>query len=246
MPRVKRLSDLVEVHAEHAMYYGFGAVFFLGFGGMFLVYRGVTGMFVPLGWILTLIGVFMLVQAVRSVWVVKDVTGVKIGCPYCEAANELLEQPQEDFACVGCARLIPIKDGAVLPVNQVRCGFCNALNYYSEKTEALLCEECNHEIPIAGNDDKPHKTIPKAYMVIDDEALYELKIVGAGQHKHEELIQALQRMLALNRDQVKQMLDELPVTVLTGITRKKAEMLKAQLSLYDAEVEFQTMEEATR
>jgi hypothetical protein len=42
------------------------------------------------------------------------------------------------------------------------------------------------------------------------------------------------------------MLTELPVTVLTGITRKKAEMLKAQLSLYDGEAEFHPMEEARR
>jgi hypothetical protein len=50
----------------------------------------------------------------------------------------------------------------------------------------------------------------------------------------------------LNRNQVKQMLDELPVTVLTGITRKKAEMLKAQLTMHDAGVEFKPMEEARR
>ncbi len=60
------------------------------------------------------------------------------------------------------------------------------------------------------------------------------------------MIQALQHMLALNRNQVKNMLNELPVTVLTGITRKKAEMLKAQLSIYEGEVEFHPMEEARR
>jgi hypothetical protein len=45
-------------------------------------------------------------------------------------------------------------------------------------------------------------------------------------------------MLALNRNQVKQMLDELPVTMLTGITKKKAEMLQAQLSIHDGEAEI--------
>jgi hypothetical protein len=43
---------------------------------------------------------------------------------------------------------------------------------------------------------------------------------------------------------VKQMLDELPVTLLTGITRRKAEMLKAQISIHDGQTEFRQMEEA--
>jgi hypothetical protein len=45
-------------------------------------------------------------------------------------------------------------------------------------------------------------------------------------------------MLALNRNQVKQMLEELPVTLLTGIPRRKAEMLKAQLTIHDGIAEM--------
>jgi hypothetical protein len=37
-------------------------------------------------------------------------------------------------------------------------------------------------------------------------------------------------MLALNRNQVKQLLGDLPAVLLTGITRKKAELLEAQLT----------------
>ncbi|MFX9012007.1 hypothetical protein ABTN18_19845, partial [Acinetobacter baumannii] len=48
--------------------------------------------------------------------------------------------------------------------------------------------------------------------------------------KTEEMIDCLQHMLALNRNQVKQMFDELPVTLLTGIPKKKAELLSAQIS----------------
>jgi 4'-phosphopantetheinyl transferase EntD len=41
-------------------------------------------------------------------------------------------------------------------------------------------------------------------------------------------------MLALNRNQVKQMLEEVPITLLTGIPRMKAEMLQAQLAAHQA------------
>ena len=57
-------------------------------------------------------------------------------------------------------------------------------------------------------------------------------------HKTEEVINTLQHMLALNRNQVKAMLEDLPVTLLTGIPRKKAEMLKAQLATHDAAADF--------
>ncbi len=81
------------------------------------------------------------------------------------------------------------------------------------------------------------------FAVVDDDDMYELVLTGAG-HKEEELIQVLQQMLALNRNQVKQMLEEIPVTLLTGINRRKAELLKAQITVHDGQVEFRKMEEA--
>jgi ribosomal protein L7/L12 len=245
MPRVQRLSDLLEVHAEYALYYGFGGLLGLGLGGTLIYYQGDSAMFKPLGTILLLIGLVLVGYAVRSVWVVKDVTGVQVTCPFCQTVNELLKKPEGDFPCEKCARMVPISAGEVMEVHQVRCGFCNELNYYSDKTEALLCENCNHEIPIATSGDAPAKSIPKAYMVVDDESLYELILTDKGR-KEEEVIGTLQHMLALNRNQVKQMLEELPITILTGITRKKAEILKTQLTMHDASVEMKPMEEARR
>jgi ribosomal protein L7/L12 len=122
---------------------------------------------------------------------------------------------------------------------QVRCGSCNALNFYSEKSEVLLCEECNREISISLDDDRAPKRI--AYARRDDDKLYELVLLSNGGHKTEELISALQHMLALNRNQVKQMLDELPVTLLSGIPRMKAEMLQTQLTANDAVAEFKAI-----
>lgn len=244
MPSVIRVSDVIEVHAERAIYYAFGGLLACTVGGLFIYYHGQSNMFVPLGSIFLLIGVPLICFATYVAFQTREVEGKPIGCPFCEAVNEVVGDPGQDFACISCHRMIPIKEGAVLPVSQVRCGFCNELNYYSEKTEALLCEKCNHEIPISLADGSlSKKVIPSIYAVVDDEAYYELMLVGQG-HKEEELIHALQQMLALNRNQVKQMLTELPVTLLTGITRKKAELLKAQLSLYDGEVEFKQMEEA--
>jgi len=244
MPRVPRASDVIEILSERSLLLLFGSIVSEALGLLFFKYRG-QGYLLGLAVVLLVIGFIGLCLSAYFALQVRKVTSHNVTCPFCELVNVLVDAPGEDFPCVGCNRMIPIVEGKTIPVAQVRCGYCNELNFYSDKTEVLLCEKCNHEIPIARDDRGPKKSIPAAFIVIDDEALYELQLVGQG-HKTEELIQALQHMLALNRNQVKNMLNEMPVTVLTGITRKKAEMLKAQLSLYEGEVEFHPMEEARR
>jgi len=246
MPRVPRASDVIEIFSERSISYAFGGVVAIAFAGLLLKYRG-EGSLNGLSILLMVAGAAAIIFAIYSALQVRKVTSHDVNCPFCETPNVLVSAPTEDFPCVKCNRMIPVVDGKTIPVSQVRCGYCNELNYYSDKTEVLLCESCNHEIPIAHDESgAPKKTIPAAFVVVDDEAMYELRLTGHGKHKEEELINALQHILALNRNQVKQMLAELPVTVLTGITRKKAEMLKAQLSIYEGEAEFNPMEEARR
>lgn len=242
MPRVQRVSDVIEIISETAFYFYVSGIFLGIVGGLLVAYHGQTNMFVPVGTVLLVIAFCFLCYATYVALQTRKVTRKPVNCPFCETVNELVGDPDEDFACVKCHRMVPILDGVVLPVQQVRCGFCNELNYYSEKTQALLCENCNREVPIAVDESVPKKAIPLGFAVVDDEAMYELILIGAGS-KEEELIATLQSMLALNRNQVKQMLTELPVTLLTGINRRKAEMLKAQISVHDGHVDFRQMEE---
>ncbi|HWD40710.1 MAG TPA: hypothetical protein VG944_17815 [Fimbriimonas sp.] len=243
MPQVFRSSDVVEIHSEKAISYAVGAVFAISVAALLYYYRGSTGMFVPLATIILVIGLGCLGYAAYCALQIRKVKYVFIDCPYCDGGNALTDAPDEDFLCVECHRLIPIVDGKVLPVEQVRCGYCNALNFYSEKTDVLLCESCNHEIPIAhdeGHIQKKHLAI--GFAVEEDDRPYELVLLAHG-HKTEDLIQALQQMLALNRNQVKDMLANLPVTLLTGIPKRKAEMLKAQLSIHDAAADCRPLSE---
>jgi len=244
MPRVQRSSDAVEVHSEKAFTNAFGGLVFLAGAGLLFYYRG-TGMFVPLASVFGVIAAAYLGYATYCGLQIRKVTKVGVTCPICNFENQLVAQPESDFLCVGCNRMIPIQDHKPLPVQQVRCGFCNELNYYSEKTDILLCEACNHEVPISRDDDRPQRTTPSLYAVVDDDNTYELVLVGHG-NKVEDLTNTLQHMLALNRNQVKQMLSELPVTLLTGITRKKAEMLRAQIQIHDGEAEFRALPRETQ
>jgi len=231
-----RASDLIEEYGVKAFLSGLAGILAVAFATVLLVFNFVS--LVGLAWVLMLGGVGGIAYALWCIVQAKKVVGKSLKCVYCQATQVLLEDPTDDFRCTTCNRMIPVKDGVLLTVDQVRCGFCNALNYYSSKTEVLLCEECNREIPITTEDGVISKKLPAGFAVVDDENHYELTLISVEHKTSEELISALQHMLALNRNQVKQMLDELPVVLLRGIPRRKAEMLTAQLSVHDARADF--------
>lgn len=238
--RIKRTSDVIELISERAFYFFGGGVACGALAFLFLRYKG-DGMFVGLGSVLALAAIGLIGYGIKVALGTRKVASFSVDCPICTERNELVAKPEnEDVTCVACNHLIPIKDGNVLPVEQVRCGFCNSLNYYSEKTELLICETCNHEIPITQEEGKPTKQLPKGYAVVDDNQSYELVLIDGGK-KDEEIIKVLQHMLALNRNQVKDMLEETPVTLLQGIPRMKAEMLAAQIGSHGAKAEMRVL-----
>ena len=233
MPTVQRSSDVIETHSERAVMAGISGLVVCALGLVLFIFRG-DGMFTILAFILMAGGVAAICYAVYCTFQAKHVSAYDIVCPYCSSKVSLLSAPDRDVSCRSCLRMIPIVDGKPIQVTQVRCGYCNALNYYSDKTIALLCEECNHEIPISRSDGQTSKS---RFAVVDDDKTYELRLI-AFEHATDDLVGALQHALALNRNQVKQMLEELPVTLLTGIPRRKAEMLSAQLTAHGASCQY--------
>lgn len=233
MADVQRSSDVVEAFSERAILAGIGGLVAVAIGAVLLYYGG---MGIGLGVVLAVAGVAGIVYALFEVSKARQVDSYPVECPYCEKTNRLTSKPEKDFTCRECHRLVPVQGGRILRVFQVRCGFCNELNWYSEKSEGLLCESCNHEIPIATASGAPSKSISN-FAVQEDNQLYELVLL-AHDHHTDDLINCLQHMLALNRNQVKDMLTALPATLLTGIPKKKAEMLKAQLSMHHGVAEF--------
>lgn len=192
-----------------------------------VIYRG---LWTALGWVLVIMGAIAVGFGVYLSLKIRKVQSNDVVCPYCDYNNELTEPPTEDIRCRSCNRDIPVLDGEILEVFQVRCGYCNALNYYSEKSTGLICEECDRAIPISTDEESPTEKVFEKFTIHDDDRPYDLILTKAP--SSEEMISCLQHMLAMNRNQVKQILDELPVTLLTGIPKKKAELLSAQISVH--------------
>lgn len=241
MPRAKRRWDAIEIHAERGLSFGFTAICTLGLSWLLWAYRG-QGTLVGLAGVLFVAGLVFLGMAVQRAIEIRKITSHSVLCPICDFDNELTEPPTGDFVCQNCQRIIPIQDGLPMEVKRVRCKHCGEVNHYSEKTEFLICEVCNHEVEIDTEASRKStgKPVAKAFVVTDDDNLYEFILVAHGP-KTDGLIDTLQSLLALNRNQVKQMLDELPITILTGITRRKAEILQAQLAIHEAASEYKPM-----
>jgi hypothetical protein len=194
-----------------------------------------SGAMSPLSAVLGLIGIGVTGYGIYRLTNVKAIVDHKIECPFCQTVNHLTQVPKSDFRCDHCNREVPVEDGVVLRVYQVRCGYCNTLNYYSDKSTGLICESCDREIPIATDEETHAKKVFETYTIHDDDQPYDLTLVNAP--KSDEMVACLQQMLALNRNQVKDMLEDLPQTLLTGIPKKKAELLKAQISIHKGKAE---------
>jgi ribosomal protein L7/L12 len=232
---LQRSSDVVEDKGANAILIAIVGAVLLLIGGLLLYYES---MFRMLGWLFLLAGVACIGYMFMVMRSVKQVGASDIICPFCHAKNVFTDVPRTDQTCSECHRAMPIIDGKVLKVSQVRCGFCNTLNYYSEKSVGLICEDCDREIPIAVvNPSQQISAAAKKFATKDDNKLYDIVLTSAGP-KHEEVIGYLQHLLALNRNQVKDIVDSAPSILLTGIPRLKAELLQKDMAKLNATVEF--------
>lgn len=225
----QRSSDLVETYMARALGAGGLALVVLGAATVAFVFRGDSGL--PLALVLFALGLGALGYAVFSLVKTRGVGAHTIVCPMCGAKNGFEVAPTTDVTCSQCHRTIPIENGRILPLKQISCGACNESNWYSSRTKSLLCEACGRAIAIAQEAD----TQPM-YAVQDDARPYELVLI-AYQPGHDDLADALQTRLGINRAQVRGLLTELPSVLLTNVPRQKAEMLRSELAQYGAALE---------
>lgn len=239
MTRVEVLQEEYTSNALIALVPGI-AIILLG-GVMFFYQRSQGGTLVALSLVLVVIGLAICGYGITQARKARKVIGYAVECPFCQARNELTLKPKEDFRCGTCNREVPVDvDGTIMAVFQVRCGYCNTLNFYSEKSTGLICEDCDREIPIASDQETTAKRVFESYTIHDDNHPYDLVLIEAPES--EDMIKCLQTMLALNRNQVKDILEELPQTLLQGIPKKKAELLSAQLAVHKGKSDYKISE----
>ena len=222
MPAIDRSSNIREEIVQRSLFAIVPGAIALIIGVTMLLYRVQAS--VGLAWVLTVLGFAAIVYGVVQLFKLRDVEEHHINCPICSAKNSFSFPPMSDVRCSGCNRQIPILDGRILRVFQVQCGYCKTLNYYSEKSTGLLCESCDRVIPIAVEEGLTPSANFDRFAAKEDVNPYDLILTDPGHHT-EQMILVLQKMLALNRNQVKQIIETTPAILLTGIAKMKADRL---------------------
>jgi ribosomal protein S27E len=230
----QRSSDLVETYVARALGVGAVAVVFIALSVFMFVYRGDSGL--ALAIVLGVIGGSCLAYALYSFVKSRGVTAHNVKCPMCGSVNGFLQPPMSDVTCQECHRMIPIDNGAILPLKQVSCGSCGESNWYSDRTKVLLCESCGREIAIARPGGDTNWDGTPTYAVQDDSRPYEVVLLAFGQNS-DGLITSLQHTLGRNRVQIKELMSQLPAVLVTNVPRQKAEILRSELSHHGAAVE---------
>lgn len=234
----ERASSIKEQYMTRGLFTVIPSAILIGLGAMFMYYNPI---WTALGWVMIGIGLIILGYGITQFVKAGRVSSVEVRCPFCGNSNSFTEHPYDPVRCEGCQRQIPIVEGQVLRVAEVRCGYCNAINFYSERSIGLLCEQCEREIPISVDDNVFANRSMQDYSRQDDTGTYDLVLINGGT-KHQEVIEALQHMLALNRNQVKAILEQTPTTLLQGIPKKKAEILTQELQQHGARAEYRATE----
>ncbi len=220
---IERSGNLREKTTQKAIMAGVPGLILLAVGFvMVFLYPGQT--FRGLAFVIFFAGIAGTVLSIYFFTRMRLITEFSIKCPFCSGKNTFLQSPQSDVRCVSCDREIPIVQGRILPVEEVRCGFCNALNFYNEKTVGLFCESCGRVIPISVGEGEEGMMYLEKFGLQDDDGKYDIWL-GEDVQNREVLIGELQRLLATNRNVVKELLENTPVKILEGLPRRKAERI---------------------
>lgn len=218
---IERSSNVREELSQRAFFGIVPGVVVLGIAGLMIAYKTV---WIQLAYVLLAMGAAAIIYGVMQLVKMRKVTDISIPCPFCSERNFFTDMPNDDVRCTSCLREIPIADGKVLEVFQVQCGKCSGLNYYTEKSTGLICEFCDSVIPIATDDGPDAAQTFERFTAHDPGQPVDLYLQDPGPHR-EKMIEVLQKMLSLNRNQVKEIIDEVPSLLLIGIAAKKAEYL---------------------
>jgi ribosomal protein L7/L12 len=235
---IKR-SDAIEQEYTQAVLYGIVGLVALGLTFLFWRYGG---MFYSFSWGFGLVWLGAWGYAVWSYYKTTRVPAHPVKCPFCHKATVLVAPPQMDFTCEHCLKRVPIENGCVLEVIAVKCPHCGSMEQVSVKATAAICEQCQREFPVRVTGRVPvGMPLPQ-----DDPTPYELVLLGVDRHKEEQAILALERLLDLNRPDVKKLLESAPVVLLTNLSRRKAESYVRELSEQGVKIEARRIEDPNR
>lgn len=95
------------------------------------------------------IGAIVVGGAAARLSKVRNMASFLYPCPYCDASNQLVEEPTANFECETCHQTVRFDESGVpVPVRIIGCSNCGTDNRVSIKSSRFICSKCNATIQV--------------------------------------------------------------------------------------------------
>lgn len=191
---------------------------------------------VALGSIAALAAVGLFIFGALRMVQARQMPSLTVTCPYCEKPIQFLSMPTTDFDCEQCHRHVYYENGVMAPIMTITCAFCRTLHKVSTKATMYTCDKCNRPLRLV--DDAVSQAAPApvaAAASAEVPAPHDVILVSPGRNRN-EVAMALEPLLHCTLVQVRSQLENLPLTITSGIPELKAHAIRSRLISLGAEV----------
>lgn len=180
----------------------------------------------------------MLVAGFRALQA-RLITGISFACPYCDGANEFMEQPKQDFDCEHCNRTVHFIAEEMVPVQTIVCQACGSEHRVAMNVPRYVCDRCNRPLVIAA-DAVARRGVNSSQE--EDPMLqnYDVLLVAVDRRHENEVALKLQNLLVTTLPEARRLMTTAaannPLVVGHELPLRKAEAVRRQLQEMGATV----------
>ena len=197
------------------------------------------------------IGAVVIGGALARLSKVRNMTSFTYPCPYCDAANQLVEEPVSDFECETCHQTVRFdENGVMVPVRVIGCSNCGTDNRVSVKASRFICSKCNATVQVQAEQPvygmaaasavvAPAAAPPRPATLLNQSNV-DVVIQAFDAARGAQLASAVQNLLGVETDEARRLLGTIgprsPLIIGVDMSAPDADQLSAQLIQLGAQV----------
>ena len=199
------------------------------------------------------IGAIVIGAAAARLSRVRNMASFTYPCPYCDAANQLVEEPTADFECETCHQTVRFDDkGVMIPVRVIGCSNCGTDNRVSIKSSRFICSKCNATVQVQAEQPvygmgataaTPAAAPPRPALLLNQpngQSNMDVMIQSFDATRGAKLAERLQSILGVEVDEARRLLGTIgpraPLIIGVDMPAQEADQLSAQLTQSGAQV----------
>lgn len=213
----------------------------------YLVPTNILGVSRVLVGLAALAGAALVAAAGKRIFDLRHAATVQVKCPYCDAMNQLMAEPNADFECEECHATIRYENGRQVPVRTITCTSCGAEHRVSIKADRYVCDRCNAVIQVQQQAQPVYgMTTPGAPATAPQPAMtlgggnQNVLLTALDRTREQQIAAILQREMGVDLNEARRLLgtvsDRTPLIVGYDLPFDQADGLRKQLQQLGATV----------